>query len=169
MTRKIVPLAAAALFLAAPASAEEMSDHDRFRLWNACKPMRLAVEPLRQDAADIALAKDAIEGAHRVHSAERGRERLGRSVECGGGFRSAGRCSLQGIGPSYFKYPATVITVANRIGGEDDIFIEETKGMRGWTRSGVLILANGERAMSVWGEVFLEKGDRVDVDLEVRV
>lgn len=61
MTGRIAPLAAAALFLTAPASAEEMSGYDRFRLWNACKPMRLAVEPLRQDAADIGLAKDAIE------------------------------------------------------------------------------------------------------------
>lgn len=65
MTRRILPLAAAALFLAAPASAEEVSDLDRFSLWSACKPMRLAVESLDQDAADIGLAKDAIETAVR--------------------------------------------------------------------------------------------------------
>ena len=65
MIRRIVPLVAAALFLAAPASAEEVSDHDRFRLWSACQPMQLVVEPLRQDAADIGLAKDAIETAVR--------------------------------------------------------------------------------------------------------
>ena len=61
MTRRIVSLAAAALFLAAPASAEEVSGVDRFMLWNACKPMPLLVNPLRQDAADIGLAKDTIE------------------------------------------------------------------------------------------------------------
>ena len=65
MTRRILPLAAAALFLAAPASAEEVSDHDRFMLWSACKPLRLVVESLDQDAADIGLAKDAIETAVR--------------------------------------------------------------------------------------------------------
>lgn len=65
MTRRIAPLAAAALLLAAPATAEEVSGVDRFRLWNACKPMRLVVESLRQDAADIGLAEDAIEVAVR--------------------------------------------------------------------------------------------------------
>lgn len=65
MTRRIAPLAAAALLLAAPATAEEVSGVDRFRLWNACKPMRLVVEHLRQDVADIGLAEDAIEVAVR--------------------------------------------------------------------------------------------------------
>lgn len=65
MTRRIVPLAAVALFLAAPASAEEVSDIDRFRLWSACQPMHLVVGSLHQDAADIGLAKDAIETAVR--------------------------------------------------------------------------------------------------------
>ena len=65
MTRRIVPLAAAALFLAAPASAEEVSGVDRFRLWNACKPMHLVVEDLPKVAADIGLAKDEIEVAVR--------------------------------------------------------------------------------------------------------
>ena len=75
---------------------------------------------------------------------------------------------VKGHRSELLQISGTVITVANRIGGEDDVFIGEANGMRGWTRAGVLILVNGERVISVWGEVSLEKDDRVDVDMEVR-
>ncbi len=58
-------LAVAFLFAAASASAAEVSDHDRFRLWNECLPTSLLVEGLGEDAAEIGLTKDAIKVAVR--------------------------------------------------------------------------------------------------------
>ena len=49
----------------ASASASEVSDYDRFKLWNDCKPMLLVVEGLANDATAIGLAKEAIEVAVR--------------------------------------------------------------------------------------------------------
>ena len=48
------------MLTAATASAEEVSDDDRFQLWNGCLPMELVVESLHQDAADIGLTKEEI-------------------------------------------------------------------------------------------------------------
>ena len=58
-------LLAAALLLSAPAWAEEVTDYDRFRLWNDCGPMTLVVENLPKDAADIGLTREAITTAVR--------------------------------------------------------------------------------------------------------
>ena len=53
-------LAAALVLTAASASAEEVSDYDRFRLWNDCRPMKLVVG-LADDAPEIGLTEEAIE------------------------------------------------------------------------------------------------------------
>ena len=58
-------LATTLLLTAASASAGEVSDNDRFQLWNDCKPMQLVVEGLANDATAIGLAKEAIEVAVR--------------------------------------------------------------------------------------------------------
>ncbi len=63
MRRSIAALALA--LVVASASAEEVSDNDRFKLWNACRPMDLLVEHLGQDAADIGLTRDDIQTAVR--------------------------------------------------------------------------------------------------------
>ena len=46
----------------APALAqdEEVTRSDRFHLWNDCKPLKLVVEDLNNNAAEIGLTKDAI-------------------------------------------------------------------------------------------------------------
>ena len=53
-------IAAVLALTAAPASAEEVSDYDRFQLWNKCRPMELIVAKLTDDASDIGLTKNAI-------------------------------------------------------------------------------------------------------------
>ena len=58
-------IAAALLLTTASASADEVSDYDRFQLWNECHPMRLLVEDLPDGATAIDLTKDAIEIATR--------------------------------------------------------------------------------------------------------
>ena len=57
--RIILPFIAM-LILAVPARAENVTNYDRFQLWNDCRPMELMVEGLDKDAADIGLTKDAI-------------------------------------------------------------------------------------------------------------
>ena len=57
--------AAILLTAAASASADVVSDYDRFQLWNECRPMRLVVEPLPDDATAIDLTDDAIKIAVR--------------------------------------------------------------------------------------------------------
>ena len=60
MTRLTLPALALALVLAVPAgAAEEITDRDRFKLWNNCKPMDLVVESLDKDL-DIGLTTEAI-------------------------------------------------------------------------------------------------------------
>jgi len=54
-------IGAAALFIAATAETEEVTDIDRFDLWNNCAPMDLIVERLPDDATEIGLKKEAIE------------------------------------------------------------------------------------------------------------
>jgi len=54
-------IGAAALFIAAAAETEEVTDLDRFQLWNDCAPMDLIVERLPDDATEIGLKKEAIE------------------------------------------------------------------------------------------------------------
>lgn len=61
MLRPFFPMLAALLLLSAPVSAQEVTDYDRFQLWNDCGPMQLLVEGLSKDAADIGLTKEAIE------------------------------------------------------------------------------------------------------------
>ena len=46
---------------AVSASAGEVSDYDRFELWNECKPMTLIVEDVYEDATAIGLTKESIE------------------------------------------------------------------------------------------------------------
>ena len=53
------------LTAAASASADEVSDYDRFRLWNVCRPMGLLVEGQSDDATAIGLTMEAIEVAVR--------------------------------------------------------------------------------------------------------
>ena len=66
MKRPVLLIAAAlALCPAAPVLAEDVTRSDRFKLWNNCRAMDLAVEGLPQDAADIALTRGAIETAVR--------------------------------------------------------------------------------------------------------
>ena len=61
MRRHIVPwLLATFLFSASSASAGEVNDDDRFKLWTNCLPVELLVESLHQDAADIGLTEEEI-------------------------------------------------------------------------------------------------------------
>ena len=63
--RRYTVLAAAFLLTTASASADAVSDQDRFQLWNDCRPMRLVVEGMPDDAAAIGLTEDAITVAAR--------------------------------------------------------------------------------------------------------
>ncbi len=60
-----VGIAAVFLIVAASASAEEVSSHDRFQLWNKCRPTTLLVEGLPKDAGSWGLNEAAIEVAVR--------------------------------------------------------------------------------------------------------
>ena len=53
-------IAAASLVLAASAWAENVTGFDRFKLWNNCQKMRLVVESLHKDAADIGLTDETL-------------------------------------------------------------------------------------------------------------
>ena len=53
-------LAAALLFTATSASSTDVSDYDRFRLWNDCRPMDLLVEDPGDEATAIDLTREAI-------------------------------------------------------------------------------------------------------------
>lgn len=57
-------LAAALLLTAASALAGEVSDYDRFQLWNACNPMGIVVA-LGKNVAEIGLTEKAVETATR--------------------------------------------------------------------------------------------------------
>ena len=48
------------VLLAEAASAESVTDYDRFRLWNNCQPMDLMVGSLSKDVAQIGLTKEKI-------------------------------------------------------------------------------------------------------------
>ena len=66
MRRPIMSTVALALVLAAPpGAAEKASQLDRFKLWNGCKPVKLLVEGLSNDAAEIGLREEDIETAVR--------------------------------------------------------------------------------------------------------
>ena len=58
-------IAATLLLAAAPALADNVTELDRFRLWDECRPTQLGVEDLVADEAEIGLTKDAIEVAVR--------------------------------------------------------------------------------------------------------
>ena len=61
MPRLILPIVALAFVLAAPSgAAEKVSQADRFRLWNDCRTMGLAVEDLPKSATEIGLTKEAV-------------------------------------------------------------------------------------------------------------
>lgn len=47
------------------ASTEEITDWDRFFLWNECERINLLVDELNEDAAAISLSKEAVEIAAR--------------------------------------------------------------------------------------------------------
>ena len=51
---------ASLLAISPTASASEVSDYDRFGLWNGCLPTDLVVEGLGKDEANIGLTKEAI-------------------------------------------------------------------------------------------------------------
>ena len=53
-------IVAALLLTAVSTSAEEVSDEDRFQIWNGCKPVRLVVEGLPDAVTAIGLTEDAI-------------------------------------------------------------------------------------------------------------
>ena len=53
-------LAAALLFTATSASSTDVSDYDRFRLWNDCRPMDLLVEDPGDEATAIDVTREAI-------------------------------------------------------------------------------------------------------------
>ena len=55
----------ACLFVAASASASEVTDYDRFRLWNECKPLLLLVRDQDEEAKKIGLTKQHLEIAAR--------------------------------------------------------------------------------------------------------
>ena len=65
MRRVLAPLALAALL--APAAAGQDAGIEpsikRFQLFNACRPMRLVVERLGDDATEIGLKKEALQAA----------------------------------------------------------------------------------------------------------
>ena len=62
MRRQAGPWFAAALLLtAASTSAGEVSDYDRFQLWNECRPMQLHVHILPDGATAIGLTEDDTE------------------------------------------------------------------------------------------------------------
>ena len=44
-------------------AAQDVSDRDRFELFNACRPMDLIVESLHADAAEIGLTEESIQAA----------------------------------------------------------------------------------------------------------
>ncbi|MDE0201648.1 MAG: hypothetical protein OXK73_04360 [Rhodospirillaceae bacterium] len=64
MRAAIIMIAALAL-IATSASAEEVSDRDRFKLWNGCRPVDLVVEGLTDDSGEIGLHREDIETAVR--------------------------------------------------------------------------------------------------------
>ena len=62
----ILPTITAALLLAVSAeAADQVTGFDGFKLWNSCKPVRLVVEDLPDDAGKIGLRKEDIETAVR--------------------------------------------------------------------------------------------------------
>ena len=66
MRRRIIWLVLLAIVAPAPAArafAQEVSAFDRFQLFNECRPMRLTVERLPADAAEIDLTEAAIQAA----------------------------------------------------------------------------------------------------------
>ena len=66
MRRLTPPAVALALMLAMPtAAAEKVTEHDRFRLWNGCRPVFLSIGPLPTAATNIGLTRKAIEVAAR--------------------------------------------------------------------------------------------------------
>lgn len=51
---------ALSLISALPATSQTVSDRDKFKLWNGCKPVSLIVEDLSEDAHKIDLKKEDI-------------------------------------------------------------------------------------------------------------
>ena len=60
MNARSLQLVVLLVLLGTPAAAQEVSDLDRFSLYNACAPMRLVVEELNDDAAAIGLTEARI-------------------------------------------------------------------------------------------------------------
>ena len=63
MGRILAGLALAALMVPAIAGQGTSNRSERFRLFNACRPMRLAVEQLNDDAANIGLTRETLQAA----------------------------------------------------------------------------------------------------------
>ncbi len=67
-----VAVLSCAAWLAPTANGQDVDSRlERFRLFNACRPMRLLVERLRDDAAEIELTRSALQAAaeSRLHEA----------------------------------------------------------------------------------------------------
>ena len=60
-----IGITAALLIIAAAAPAKEVSDLDRFNLWNECRPMVLVVKVVSNEADFLGPTRDAIEVAVR--------------------------------------------------------------------------------------------------------
>jgi len=60
MKRLTVSLVVSTLLLADAASAESVTDYDRFKLWNNCQPMDLIVGSLSKGEVQIGLTKEKI-------------------------------------------------------------------------------------------------------------
>ena len=65
MRAAFIMIAAALALTATSASAEEVSDRDRFKLWNGCRAVDLLVEGLTDDSGKIGLHHEDIETAVR--------------------------------------------------------------------------------------------------------
>ncbi|MCY4327212.1 MAG: hypothetical protein OXC53_06460 [Rhodobacteraceae bacterium] len=59
MTIRIIGILAVILLWALPARAEEVSDQDRFELWNACLPIQMYVS-VDEDSVGLGLTEDRI-------------------------------------------------------------------------------------------------------------
>ena len=63
MLRALISIALAALLAPTAAGQDSASRQDRFRLFNACRPMELVVEKLSPDADKIALSEESLQAA----------------------------------------------------------------------------------------------------------
>ena len=128
--RRYTVLVAALLLTVASASAGEVSDQDRFDLWNDCRPMLLVVEGLPDDAAAIGLAEDAITVAARSRlRAARIYTEAGSEAEWSSLYINANV-----VGPAYgisVKYRKYVNDLATMLEGAAITWVSSSTGTHG--------------------------------------